>query len=614
MNIRLIAPACLAILVLSMALPGYGQNRIDPINQIQASAFTLHVDGDLLFVGGNDRVRIYNIADRSNPTFVGDYTVAADVSTIATVDNLMIVGLIDRNIANRNLFVVDISNPASPVELSGQRVGENGMELRVVKTVGRTILAGVQNEALYAIGLTPDNKIDPNILDILAMSPDEEIYDMEIKGNRAYLATFWDIIVVDISDVSNLQTVVAILTEDLNNAISIDGNLMATAYGGFGIQFYDITNPDQPSPIRNVFLSGENQPLDVFIREEFAYVAQPYYIPPGSFIPNQGGLRIVDYQQMNNAREVFSYTFDGDSFKVIAYDGFVYLASNGTVDIFEHGPKGARPTATPIIPTNTPTPTSTPTPTNTPPTLNTPTPLPGGPTATFTPTHTATFTATSTLPSQASPTFTPPSQPTPTPTQPGAATSTPTHPPITGLPNPIFVSDFDGPFLGNEEFAVQLPFSGAFVLGQNSIGTIPTDNAFAGATNGRGLITNVNVGEAVTYIGPFRQVDPGVPVLLRVSARATGPGATLAIAALDGSFDGSVATNIPANSQLFVGAYKRFVLLYKPPTHSIIPILQVTNTAGPGPVTVYFDNFEMIPLPSGTLIPADALGADGTAP
>jgi hypothetical protein len=173
------------------------------------------------------------------------------------------------------------------------------------------------------------------------------------------------------------------------------------------------------------------------------------------------------------------------------------------------------------------------------------------------------------------------------------------------LPAALFTADFDGPLLAHEQFVAQLPFAGSFTLAQNLISAIPTDNAFPGATNGRGVNVTLNPGNAVLLMGPYVNVEGGYPALLRVSVRSTGGGASIALAAMDGSFDGSVATNIPADSKIFNGAYKRMVMVYKAPSNGIVPLLQaVAGASQSGPVTVYFDNFELIPCRREPRFPA----------
>ncbi len=604
MRMRIIG---IIILIGVLVMPVMAQQNINPVKRLEVSALALHVDGTTLFVGGSDKLRIYDISDGGNPILLGDLEVSAGITGIAVTDGVAIVALEHQN--EPNLLVVDVSNLSSPRLLFERRTDQDRKMLSAVRSVGRIIYLGLDDKEIQVTELDQNNNVS-TILSILPVS--DVITDMRIKGDRMYVSTWFSILVVDISDPSNIHLIREIFTDDANNGISIDGDLLASAEGFTGITFYDISNPDDPQKITTKMIYADNENWRVAIRKEYCYVAVLNKPSQNIFdLPDPGGLRIYDYQSMSNIKPIYTNDVETSGMDVLAYDGYVYIAEDATLGVFRHGPLGERATPTPIVPTNTPTPTFTHTPTNTPPLLIPPTPTPV--LSQPTPTPTKTFTP---LPAAPTPTNTAIAvQPTATNT-PQAAQPTPTPQTSTGdLPAAIFTSDFDGPLLGNEQFAAQLPFAGAFTLAAHSIGAIPTDNAFAGATNGRGLMVTLNAGDAVMLMGPFLTLDPGVPALIRVSARSTGAGAAVALAALDGSFDGSQATNIPANSQVFAGAYKRFVLLYKPPTNSIIPILQVAGGAAiTDPVTVYFDNLEIIPLPPGTSIPAEALGAGGLAP
>jgi hypothetical protein len=586
-------------------MPVMAQQTINPVKRIDISAFSLHVDGTTLFVGGSDKLRIFDISDGGNPILLGSLEVSAVINGIAVTDGVAILALEHQN--EPNLLIVDVSNLSAPKLLFERRTDQDRKMLSTVRTVGRTIYLGLDDKEIQVTELDQENNVT-TILSVLPVS--DVITDMRIKGDRMYVSTWFSILVVDISDPSNIHLVREIFTDDANNGLSIEDNLLAVAEGFTGITFYDISNPDDPQKTTTKTIFVENEFWRVFLREEYCYVALLNNPSQNIFdIPDPGGLRILDYQSMNNIKHIYTNEVETSGMDVLAYDGYVYIAEEASLGVFRHGPQGERATPTPIVPTNTPTPTFTHTPTNTPPLLvkSTPTPVLEQPT----PTHT--FTP---VPVAPTPTNTPvAAQPTATNT-PQAVQPTATPQASTGdLPAAIFTSDFDGPLLGNEQFAADLPFAGVFTLAAHSIGAIPADNAFADATNGRGLMVTLNAGDAIMLMGPFLSLDPGVPALIRVSARSTGAGATIALAALDGSFDGSQATNIPVNSQIFAGAYKRFVLLYKPPTNSLIPIIQVAGGAAiTEPVTVYFDNLEIIPLLPGTSIPAEALGAGPLAP
>lgn len=158
-----------------------------------------------------------------------------------------------------------------------------------------------------------------------------------------------------------------------------------------------------------------------------------------------------------------------------------------------------------------------------------------------------------------------------------------------------------------------LPFAGTFQPASHMIGNVPTDAAFEGATDGRGLHILLGPGQAVTFVAanPINTFD--VPVLLRLSVRADGPGAQVALAALDGAWAGSVASFIPVNSSSFVNRYRRLQFLYNADSDEIVPIFQVVHVSG-DVVNVYIDNFELYAIPGRAVVSAEFLGADGTTP
>jgi hypothetical protein len=158
-----------------------------------------------------------------------------------------------------------------------------------------------------------------------------------------------------------------------------------------------------------------------------------------------------------------------------------------------------------------------------------------------------------------------------------------------------------------------LPFAGTFQLALHTIGAVPTDGAFEGATDGKGLHILLTPGQAVTFVGAKPINTFNLPVLLRVSVRADSAGAQVALAALDGAGAGSVASFIPVTSISFLNRYRRLEFLYNADSDDILPIFQVVHVSGDA-VNVYIDSFEAYAIPSGAMVTAEFLGADGTTP
>ena len=598
MTYRITFFSLLTIALLMPCLFAQGQT-ISPVKRMDIGALELHIQDPLLFVGGYDSVRIYDISDGANPSFLGSFPLShGGVTGIAVIGNIAIVSTDAQQ--DNNIYIVDITNRGDPQVLYERRGTDYGSVVYDVHTYGNWIFLCADG------GLLTGQLTDVNDLVLVGgITIDEEVYDVVTVGTRAYISTDYTVKILNITDPAAPSIIDSADSNDFNNGLDVEGDVLGVAEGLEGISFYDLSNPDVLSLVTTRRMPLGNEVLAVDLRENYAYGATLIYRSFDVTAPDwEGGLRILDYENINSPRSIYQNEEKDNAYDVAAHNGYVYVAEDATLAIFRHGPLGVRPTSTPVLPTPTKIPTHTPTPTNTPPFLKTATPVGGAntPTATNTPTPAPTNTQPA-----AAPTNTPVSVPTQAPTE-------PTNTPVTSSTDleTLFIDEFNDPALPN--FTPQLPFSGSFTMGSYFIAPIPTDSAFTGATDGTGLEITVLPGQALTLLGPSLNVG-NVPALIRVNARSTGQGAAIALAAIDGSFDGSVATNVPVNSNIFAHSYKRLTMIYKAPSNSFIPLLQVSLDSSVAlPVRVYFDNFDVITLPSGSCVPADMLGADGTAP
>ena len=103
-------------------------------------------------------------------------------------------------------------------------------------------------------------------------------------------------------------------------------------------------------------------------------------------------------------------------------------------------------------------------------------------------------------------------------------------------------------------------FTGANA-GKVETGLVPGTTGFS---DGKGVAITTSKGQVELLMFPTMDVGDNM-VLLRASVRSTNGGAAIALAALDGSMDGSIATNQPANSDIYIDNYQRMTLVYDPP-------------------------------------------------
>lgn len=212
---------------------------------------------------------------------------------------------------------------------------------------------------------------------------------------------------------------------------------------------------------------------------------------------------------------------------------------------------------------------------------------------TFTPTATHTLSPTPTNTGLPTPTLTPTPIVTPTPTH----TSTPVSTPTPAIPDisPIVSITFDS----LNEFGRQPGGFTGLPAGNTTIGLIP--GSAGGLADGFGGIITTKPGQVELLSFPIIEVTEGV-VAVRLSVRTTATGATISLAAIDGSSDGTLTLNTRVDSGQFLNRYKRIVALIEPKGNRVYPIFQVANIPGSSEVITYVDKLEMFILPKDSAI------------
>lgn len=582
-----------ALVLLVVVVPTRAQSDLVPIQVEEVSALALHVQGDTLLVGGSDRLRFYDIANINNPVLRESVELPSSAVDVTAVGSIAIVGM--ESASGNNLLIVDFSDPFAPTTLFERRTNTTGV-IGFVHSLDSLIYIGIESEVLIT-ELNEDND-----LVLLGSVPASDLVsDMEVVGTRAYLTTWSDIAVLDISDPRAPVQTNTIFNDsfEANNSVSVEGNVMAVAEGFAGITFYDISDPDNPVRIVTQRTTFENEVFKLDVRSGFCYAAVFFDAPNSVFDPpRNGGLRVYDFDELPTTNLV--ETFDDEvypsmsGFDVLAIDGYVYLAADGNFFVLEHGPKGVRPTATPFVPTSTPTNTATPTPTNTPPFLQTATALP-----TNTPTPTP-------IPSNTS-------VPTPTPVAPTATpvvTATPTPPPA-GAGDPDVLFDFGETGLAEAGWA-EIP--GGFEA--QPAGTLLLSglfNSVPSSSDNRGLSASVAPGQ-VAFLYTAAPIETGgQAVVLRMALRADSGVASVALGALKGGFatgglDGSLGITFPVTSQAYVDEEGTLVATYKPDTGTTItPFIQVAHTGSEGSASVLVDRLEVYLISADESVPGSIL-------
>ncbi len=135
---------------------------------------------------------------------------------------------------------------------------------------------------------------------------------------------------------------------------------------------------------------------------------------------------------------------------------------------------------------------------------------------------------------------------------------------------------------------------GEYPMPDVTFGDIPSDNAFEGATDGRGMIITADPGEGAMIQTTL--ISTSNCALLRCSVRLSAPHASLYLASVDQGESTFVSTITPSNPMSFVNQYQRIADFFLPPSTGFQGIIQVVNTSDAEGLTVYIDNFEIIEM------------------
>ena len=138
---------------------------------------------------------------------------------------------------------------------------------------------------------------------------------------------------------------------------------------------------------------------------------------------------------------------------------------------------------------------------------------------------------------------------------------------------------------------------------------VPEPNGFEGAGNGMGLLIAAGPGQVMTLLRDSAQPIEGEgTLLLSVSARASGPGASIFLVGLDSRFDGSMAYAAPQDSDAFVERWRRISVLFDARGGGVLPLLQVANQTENETVIVYLDELRIYKIEDEEMYPGILFG------
>lgn len=228
-------------------------------------------------MGGPGGMRILDIADPTNPEFVGKLSMDHDQTGLAiSGDKAYLCGAF-------GLDVVSVANPASPAFL-GRYASFLPLNTQIS---GNYVYAVTRVPGLSVFDIS--NQTSPVAVGRLEM-PDT-VYSLEISGPYAFLASGRKgLTIIDISDPAAPAMIGECPLPGRATGIEVVGNLAYVAAGNAGLQIIDISNPIMPMRVGGYDTPGHA--VDVCTHDDLAFVA------------DTSSLQIIDIRESSAPRIV----------------------------------------------------------------------------------------------------------------------------------------------------------------------------------------------------------------------------------------------------------------------------------------------------------------------
>lgn len=187
---------------------------------------------------------------------------------------------------------------------------------------------------------------------------------------------------------------------------------------------------------------------------------------------------------------------------------------------------------------------------------------------------------------------------------------------ILGIPvfaqNSSILLDFSSDTAETNQVTLMGAGFGQYPMPEVAFGNIPTDRAFDGATDGKGMIIQADPGEGVMIL--TQPIQTASCALIRCSARSSAPHASIYLASIDQGENTFVSTITANNGNFFLNRYSRIADFFLPPSTGFQGIVQVTNTSSTEKLTVYLDNLEIIPIDPNLYYSGEFVDGDESDP
>jgi hypothetical protein len=275
----------------------------------------IRVLGDHAFVTDETpSLHILDISDVENPSRLGYVFNPFEIETVEVEDDLAY--LVDNN----ELFIIDVSDPFSPVELGSFSL------FRQVNPMARILDMVVRNG--YAYISNDDAGI--NVFDVSIPTAPVEVDEFYLLGgnhplriteheNRLYISDpTQGLFILDSSDPSNLEQIRLFGIGDLPYNSVVQGDYAFVACHSANLKIVDVRDPEAPSIVTELDLEEIGSPLDIAVYQNHAYIT----LDSGP----SSNLVVVDISDPIFPVQVASVPVEGEAGRIEINNGFAYLA------------------------------------------------------------------------------------------------------------------------------------------------------------------------------------------------------------------------------------------------------------------------------------------------
>jgi len=238
--------------------------------------------GNYAYVATDDDFYVLNISDPDNVTMEDSIDFNFDINDVYVSGNYAYLATDDND---QELTIVDVSNPSNILPVSGGTYdtdsGSNGISIWVDSTtayIGTANNGGgfssCANSEMYVIDVS--NPGSPSCLGSYDVT--DQVNDVQVSGNYAYLATndnSSEMLIIDISNPASISETYAYDGDNDWNGLYLTGTTLygVSDDGGGDPDFYifDISNPGAPSLTTSYDTGDQNN--DVRVSGNYAYLA-----------------------------------------------------------------------------------------------------------------------------------------------------------------------------------------------------------------------------------------------------------------------------------------------------------------------------------------------------